>query len=228
MPFLASGLQNHYFNQQMDTLPLKTAQLVLKQENSALRALSLLSSSYSTMELQQGSTLTKEEACSAARDTLSRISVDYGIFPNLELTGAPISHVFLATSDNGTDTAVLWEFLWQTNEYSCLITLDDTSGKLVGFDITNYNVYYEVSDSKDSTILPKDGEAFEGKITDFWTSFADSWTSFCSTYYDIPTVTPIRSASDKGEMFSMKFSDDDGFSFEIPLFINTYNIQFNY
>lgn len=175
LPGAASALQDRWLAAQTDTREIAQPQADA-QPSSILTTLAILSDGNEGVLLRQGKELTWEQVLAAANDALQTLTA-HDLLPPLDGPDekATVRPVLAVSETGGVSSAIVWQIGWVTaGEQSCMLQIDDATGKLAGVQI--YNL------PKGSTMPAPDPE-------DRALSAEKCWVNFMRDYYDEDDLT---------------------------------------
>lgn len=209
MPFFVSWMQDGRIGSFQEKFLLNTVNLTLRQDGEASTVLRLVSEAYATMPWDGRTSMTEQEACQAAMDTVAEMDLR-GLLPEGDLDY--LKHVgmwaepILLLGEDGT-SALVWECYWAGGEVSaCYMMLDDVTGKAIHFLIST--------------------PMFSGE-EDIYALY-EGWVSFLTDYYDIEILSAGRVLREYGKkepiyLFLLQADLKDGLEpcgLELELFDN--------
>lgn len=175
LPGAASALQDRWLAAQTDTREIAQPQADA-QPSSILTTLAILSDGNEGVLLRQGKELTSEQALAAANDALQALTA-HDLLPPLDGPDekADVRPVLAVSETGGVSSAIVWQISWYTeNEQSCMMQIDDATGKLAGVQIYN---------------LPKGSTMPAPDPADQALSTEKCWVNFMREYYDEDDLT---------------------------------------
>lgn len=199
LPRMVSSLQNRRTTAHVQKYPVKTIQLDAITPVGVFSLLDLMSDEHTSMPLESGGVLGKEEVVQYAYEALGFIE-DYVISLDLEQYTMQRQNPLLVFSGDGEDSALLWqcEFFNTTINQNIVLYLDDDTGKMVSFRYT-----YESPAQPSASLL---------EFT------AEKWAHMCVAYYgfESSSVTEIAGV-ESIQQYQLSFAADDGSKLLLPL-----------
>lgn len=194
MPRAVAALQDRQLASQTEARTLDDIQLTLRQGAGVAQTLSILSSGYTQIQLQEGSALTQAVAETAAKEALDLL-VREGLLPDLSWQHTAAPTVFAAISQrDAADSAVIWSYTFvDQSQTRCTVWLDEASRKMVSISL--------VADGLTSTYYTESTVATvsDGQPT--------RWAAFLQTYYGLESAVVADGYRDNsGSVFTLSLT----------------------
>lgn len=217
MPHAAFSLQDQKLAAQTESRVLSGIEFTLHEGGGVKQTLSLLSSGYTKIMLQEGNNLTQQEAEAAAREAVDRLTQE-GLLPDFtpKSTLPPIIFAAISNSDR-SNSAVIWEYTFTGDAQSrCTIWIDDDATKKM------VSVSY-VADGRTSTGTVPTVETAKAPL-------AERWSAFLQEYYGLAWVSVEKSYKNESkDIFTLKLTwmkEESIVSCKLPLMLHSNDVFF--
>lgn len=232
MPWLTASIQDAQIGKMQDDLDLNTVSLTLLQNHGVEQSLCIASSKYANIPWSGGTALTEQQALQAAEDTLAEI-YSFGLLQkkwmrSLDKAGAVVEPCLMVAEDGSS--ALVWDCRWGVEDtVSCVITVDDASGKTVQI----YTSGLVETDNTASSQSMGGVTIYGASQTEAYWAVMEMWASFLEYYYgaSLMTITELKYFSDSGMDFLLGFefyTDDTVWTCSLPLEIYSDGVRFNF